>query len=378
MSAHSKLGASSMYRWSACPGSVRLSEGIEKVESEYAKEGTLAHELAALMLVAPHSAEILTPQYPPDMVEAVSTYVKTVKEDAGDNKILIEQRFDLSTIFPGCFGTADAVVYDPHSRILRVYDYKHGQGIVVEVENNPQLKYYGLGALLSTGYPCSEVELVIIQPRAYHPDGPVRRWRTSAIDMVEFSADLYDFAEKTQDPGAKLVSGSHCRFCPASGVCPELSAKALAIAQTEFKPAPSYDPEVLSETLKKVDMLEDYAKSVRAFAYAEAQHGRCPPGWKLVPKRPSRHWKPQSTIDALSETFKLKKESLIHPAELKSPAQVEKLLSKEQKKIFGDFTISISSGLALVEESDLRPSALVGAETEFSKIEADHFNQPTN
>ena len=45
--AHSKIGASSKDRWSQCPGSVRLSEGIPSISSAYAEEGTLAHSLAA-------------------------------------------------------------------------------------------------------------------------------------------------------------------------------------------------------------------------------------------------------------------------------------------------------------------------------------------
>ena len=46
--AHALLRPSSAARWIACPPSVRLCEQFEDVESEYAKEGSLAHEIAEL------------------------------------------------------------------------------------------------------------------------------------------------------------------------------------------------------------------------------------------------------------------------------------------------------------------------------------------
>ncbi len=368
---HSKIGASSMYRWSNCPGSVRMSEGIESKSSVYAEEGTLAHAYAAdLLEIGKHpsgaSAEI---------IESVMVYVETVRSDAGTNPIQVEVKFDLSNLFPGMFGTSDAVVYDPISKILRVYDYKHGSGLIVEVSSggvgNSQLMYYALGALLSTNQSCSDVELVIVQPRANHPDGPVRRFRFKSFDLVEFSADLIDAAKKTTDPNAPLVAGDWCRFCPAAGICPELGNKALRLAKQEFSPAIKYDPRALSETLSKISLLEDYAKSVREFAYAEAEHGRCPPGWKLVAKRPVRKWRDEEQV---SIHWKQVFGEAAFDYKLKSPAQIEKLmLSKGTggagKKAVANECISVSSGLTLVEESDPRPKALASAESEFSVIE---------
>jgi len=47
---HSPLGASAMYRWLPCPGSVQLAVGHNEEPSDYAKEGTDAHSLAQLCL----------------------------------------------------------------------------------------------------------------------------------------------------------------------------------------------------------------------------------------------------------------------------------------------------------------------------------------
>jgi hypothetical protein len=373
VSAHSKIGASSMHRWSKCPGSVKLSEGIESVSSKYAEEGTLAHGRAAHFLISGYHVVPPAATPNPEMDAAVDFYITTLFEDSAPytKDILVEVKFDLSQIHPGLYGTADAVFYNPETKVLYVYDFKYGQGILVEAKNNPQLMYYGLGALLSTGYPCSEVELVIVQPRAEHPDGPIRRWRTSAFNMVEFAADLKNFALATEDPTAHLVAGDHCKFCPAAGICPELSSKALSIAQQEFSPSFSYDPHKLSETLKKVDLLEDYAKSVRAFAYAEAEHGRCPPGWKLVNKRATRKWNrpPEEMVIELQRRWGLKKDQILDPPELKSPTQIEKFFEKNKKAELEELISHVSSGLTLVPEDDKRPHALSNPIDEFKKIE---------
>ena len=50
MTAHALLGASGAHRWLNCTPSARLEENYEDTTSDYAKEGTLAHELCELKL----------------------------------------------------------------------------------------------------------------------------------------------------------------------------------------------------------------------------------------------------------------------------------------------------------------------------------------
>lgn len=385
---HSALGASSMHRWDKCPGSVRLSAGIVAPTSIYAAEGTLAHEIAAECLesgttadgyigasydVEGHKIEVTE-----EMTDAVAVYLRAIRGDYAEfparPERLVEHKFHLKELHPDLYGTADCVQLDRKQKLLRVYDYKHGAGKVVEVANNPQLLYYALGALLSSGADVADVEIVIIQPRCPHSDGPVRRHKIPARELMAFSADLLAAVARTEAPDAPLAAGDHCRFCPASAICPERKRVAQETAKREFSPAAPYDPQELADTLKLLPVIEGWAESVRQFAYAEAEHGRCPPGFKLVDKRPTRKWKADDhTIEVELGKIGLAESDVYAPRKLQSPAQIEKVIGKAKKNadklaVVSGLCEAVSSGTTLVPESDNRAAVKRSAKDDFANV----------
>lgn len=370
---HSKLGASQYDRWGkslgGCPGSVRLSEGVEKTSSVYAERGTEAHTLAYHKLMGhPSSSYQLLGDESEDA--AVDMYVDYVDKLAPFTPYLVvdfEKRFDLTRYYPNLYGTADAVIYWKQTKKLNVIDYKHGAGIPVEVEENAQLMYYGLGAMHALGLPVVEIELTIVQPRCYHPNGPIRSWKTTPARLIDFVADLIDDAKATEDPNAPLNPGDHCRWCPAKAICPALKEKSLTLAAQSFTSLAPYDSQKLAATLSMLPTIETWVKGVREFAYREAEHGRPPPGWKLVDKRANRKWREDINQDNLARNLGLKQPEIFE-SKLKSPAQVEKMLSKEVKKVFDQFVTSESSGKTLVPVADKRPEAKERAVTDFDSL----------
>lgn len=373
MTTHSHIGASSMHRWMNCPGSVRLSKNLPNISSKYAEEGTLAHDIAGKRL--------LTGDWPPDcddeMKEQLQTYIDTVENDQkemGGGALSVEVSFKLDEVYPGAFGTADAVIYYPKTKFLRVYDLKYGAGVPVEVVNNVQLSYYGLGALYNMKALVDDIELVIVQPRCFHVDGPVRRWRLSPLELLEFSGDVSKYAKATENPNAPLVPGDWCRWCPAKASCPALREESMSLAKREFSEVQTYDSQALGEVLEKLPRIEEWIKGVREFAYREAEHGRPPFGWKLVQKRAYRKWKDSVTVDVLWKTFGIFNEDAVEEPKLKSPAQIEKMLSKEKKEILKQLVVQESSGTTLVMESDTRPAIAAGPQMDFTEISDDIFN----
>lgn len=384
--AHSKLGASVAHRWMNCPGSIRRCAGIEDQETIFAAEGTAAHELAekALryrsktvsafidepILVGNHKFVV-----DEEMAEAVQLYFDTVMDDYEDGDLLlIEVKFDLSEVYEGMFGTGDAALYKRRTKALKVFDYKHGKGYAVEAENNPQLAYYGVGCVKHpdlAGLPIDEVELVIVQPRAPHKDGPVRRWKTDALHLIDFMADLRAAAVATTAPDAPLVAGAWCKFCPAAGVCDALKAESLRQAEEEFGYAPpdGLTDDELASIVEKADLVQGWIKAVFQEAFNRLQAGQKVPGWKLVQKRATRKWRGEEDDLALDLQIELGlSEQQIFARKLLSPAKLEALLPKGDRKLLEQFVVKESSGTTLAREADRR------AEVQPSRSAADDFD----
>jgi hypothetical protein len=213
----------------ACPGSIRLSDGIPDQPSPYAEEGTAAHAEAARCILEQRGS--------PD--PAIQLHIDTVLSliEPGDT-LLVEHRVDLGPLRPpvAMFGTADAIVIKPRRRQLHVVDLKYGVGVQVEAENNPQTRYYGLGALLALPIDVvvDTVELVIVQPRLPHPAGLVRHEILTALELLAWGRELLAAAHRALAPEAPMVPGPWCRFCPARLTCPSRHEQALVAAQDEF------------------------------------------------------------------------------------------------------------------------------------------------
>lgn len=376
--AHSKLGASSAHRWMNCPGSVSLCEGMESKSSFAAAEGTLAHSLAEAMLTGKRLYA------PTDMCEYLLPYVDAVRAACkAKGVLLVEQRFALPQVHPACFGTADAVVWQPRKKLLHVFDLKYGAGVAVEVEDNPQLKYYALGALLSCGYPAKRVRVTIVQPRCPHPDGPVRSQEFDAIDLLDFAADLREAALATEQPNAPLTVGDWCRWCPAAGKCPAQRDNAQALARVTFsavKQPP--DPRGLSQIeigqiLDRLPIFEAWAKSVREHAYQEAENGNPPPGYKLVEKVAHRKFKDGIAPEELAQGIGVSVGELYAEPKFLGVTELEKLApgknAKERAAALEPFVIRESTGHVLVHESDKRPAvnAQAAAKLIFQPVETE-------
>jgi len=254
---HSKIGASSMYRWSRCPGSVQMCDLSEKPSSSiHAIMGTIAHEVAAFYLEKgywpiPDEFDLSMSELD-EMVKAISVYtdyIQRMKDLEPNNNFHVEHSFDMEKVYPDAFGTADFVSYNPTDKYLKVVDYKHGKGLVVEVENNTQLLYYALGAITTLNYPFRAVELVVVQPRAFHPKGPIRNWIVGVETMLDFRADLIAAAKRTEHKKPHFESGAHCFFCAAIHLCPESikakEAKRSKAMMPRFKSDPKKDFKVV-------------------------------------------------------------------------------------------------------------------------------------
>lgn len=382
---HATLGASTASRWMACPGSVHLSETIPHAPSSiHAQEGTAAHALAELCLRKTQDAGIYVGttlegvEVTDDMAEFVQVFVDYCRAIQDyDSKIFIEHQFNLAHLNPPgpMFGTADFVAYNPRTLELEVVDLKYGVGVVVDVNENKQLRYYALGAALGMKDAVEVVKMTIVQPRATHRDGAIRSETISYADLIGFTNELMDAARATTAPDAPLVPGSHCRWCRASGVCPAQRDRAQLVAQVEFgalpadvPPPPALVPtEILAEWVGKFHILDDWMTAVRATLQGKLERGEDVPGYKLVAKRANRSWVDEAHT---SQWLEARGEAAtdIYTIKLKSPAMIEKLVGKKALPV--EQTQKVSSGVTMVPSSDAREAVAYTRGEEFGVLTA--------
>mgnify|MGYP000794528161 FL=1 len=196
MRKHSILPPSASSRWLNCTPSARLEEEFEGTESEAAKEGTAAHALCEHKLkkaLRMRSKRPVSDYDSDEMEECSDAYVDFVmeqyeaaKQHCKDPIVLIEQHLDFSCYVPEGFGTGDCIIISDDR--LHIVDFKYGMGILVEAEDNPQMKLYALGALelYDALYDIKEVSMTIFQPRREH----VSTWTIPAEELKSWAENV--------------------------------------------------------------------------------------------------------------------------------------------------------------------------------------------
>lgn len=299
--AHAILSASASFRWLNCPPSAKLNAEIPDITTEYAKEGTDAHELAEykvnqlLGIKADNLAENLD-YYNQEMEDCTDSYAQYIAEQMSQYSspvVMVEQRLDFSRYVPGGFGTGDCIIVADDT--LTVVDFKYGKGVAVEAEYNPQMMLYALGALemFSILYDINEVKMVIFQPRIEN--------------ISEFSmpvSDLLNWAENELKPKAELAAkgegefcaGEHCRFCKVKATCRKRAEYNLAIAKYDFAPPDMLEDSEIEMILERADALTAWAADVKEYALSEALKGRKWDDYKVVEGRSNRKYTDEKAV----------------------------------------------------------------------------------
>ena len=358
--AHALLSASSSHRWLNCPPSARLSENYEDKSSDFATEGTDAHELCeyklkkALGQRAKNPTENLT-WYNEEMEECASGYAEYVmeliaqaKKNCADPVVLIEQRLDYSKYVTDGFGTGDCVIIADGT--LNIVDYKHGKGVEVSALDNPQMKLYALGALeiFDSIYDIENITMTIYQPR-------IANISTCSIPRDK----LIDWAEKVLKPTAELAfngkgefrCGDWCRFCKARAQCRERANANLELAKYDFIEPPLLSDDEVEEILDKIDRLVSWANDIKEYALKAALNGKQWKNRKLVEGRSVRKY----TDEAMAALAVKNAGYEPYEKKLLGITEMQKMLGKEQfNKILGDFVEKPKGKPTLVPMSDKR------------------------
>ena len=396
---HAPFAPSQAHRWTACPsGQAFLLANTDLVPADqssvYADEGTAAHALLEKALredmqpwhykghairvldegvkfvpYRPGSLEDRTFEINDDMIDAVGQaveYVKRREQEMPDADVSLERHSRMYDHRHDVGGTADIVIDLPFDT-LEVADYKHGKGILVDVEDNPQLLMYLYGIAKESGFTHERYRYTIIQPRHPHYTGPIWMEITQA-QILAFGSEIKDAVDQidylvTQNRplvDLELNAGDHCRFCPLKVVCPEIQKKAAEIAQIDFSDtpdAPSADVDY-ANVLAWAPVIEDWLKAVKGSAEAKMLAGQEIEGWKVVRRRSNRRWREDLSaveIERGACEHGVSASDLYDQPKMRSVAQVEKMIPKDRRQAFNEaLAFKAEGGLTIAPVSDRR------------------------
>lgn len=400
MGAHAPLSPSAAHRWLICPGSVVLCDGIPDEGSEFAAEGTAAHELAEGCLslgIEPNDLIHSAPAkngipFTSEMKEYVGQYVQYVRTlfSAPGAGFAVEQKVDMQDYVPDCWGTADVVGVipipeTPGQHELAVIDLKYGRGVRVDAEGNPQLLLYALGAYqqLALVYNIVRIRMVVHQPRLDHVDEDVIP--REVLDAFSARANLLAKRVEEARKASKTLpieawsdaylrpDNKACRWCRAAPACPKLAAHVSETVGIDFDdetpdaelcgpPAPA---EFFGKRMRAIPLIENWIKAVRAEVERRLLAGEPVQGFKLVQGRLGpRQWTDESAVEEyLRKTVRLRIEDA-YDLKLISPTSAEKLrkagiLGERQWTRLQTHITRVEGPPSVAPESDKREALVV-------------------
>ena len=347
-----KLRPSAASRWMACPASVHLSVGIpESPSGEAAQIGTAIHALAELCWQTEDDPK----NYINKMVEGIviseqnaefaQLHLDTIKRLENDlGRVLVEQHGTvLNTMQIQLSGTCDVVGYSVKDSIIEIVDLKTGRNFVDA--DSVQLKIYALAMMKELG-DFQTIRLTIVQPQV----GANRTHEMTLTELNEWRDNelMKSVNEIVTMNAYPTPSRDACKYCPAKLHCPALREKAYSLP---LAPTKELTESEIATWLEQGELVEAFYEELRKVATKRLEDGAAVPGWNLVPKRAIRKWVEGADLTVLPLDYEqLYKEEKI------TPAQAEKLLSKDDRHLLNDLTEKVSSGLTLakmLESSDI-------------------------
>ena len=369
MAEHSPIPPSSAHIWGApdgCPGWVAANQAyVETEEGEEAREGTAAHELGETMIKARNifsrDFTIGTPAsngvvLTDEIYESSEIYAKDVLAVMAETGIepSVENRVHAPHIHAESWGTPDT--YLTHEMRLIIWDFKHGHEKVEAFENWQAINYFhGIINELQLSPDLAarlEVEIRIVQPRAYHRDGVIRIWKTTGSTLLALGEHLRRGAAAGLGSNPPTRSGPHCKHCPGRHACSAALEGGLSLyeAARTWLPA-ELSPEALGLQLaivkrarKQLEYLESgYESQVDALVRSGVQV----PGWMTEPKFGREKWnKPVEEVLQLGDILK---HDLRKPQQAITPNAARKLGVDES--VITEYAIKPRDGTAVVPDN---------------------------
>lgn len=281
---------SALSRVMACAASYRLGQAYPDTPSGPAAiEGNEAHEWARQVLVG---GTPLTDIPDEEMRHAVEMYTNVAgsyidgQTDGG-----VEEKLSGSFGGQGMRGTPD--VWSLRRADLTVVDLKYGY-LPVEVRTAWQLVAYA--CMLQDSIRAVEtINIIIVQPRASHPDGPVRRHSFDAPRLAEYRRQIDNAVLRAQRPNSLAMPGPCCYRCPAILGCTAnsvavMGAMDVAIVGEDVAPNDNAVAYQFEQLKRAAGLIKNRLAAEEEYITGVLEGGGVFPGYTLAPGQSRLEW----------------------------------------------------------------------------------------
>ena len=370
--AHAKLSASASHRWLNCTASPGYEAQFPRGTSEYAEEGTLAHEFCEVigrstfeLIDNENAAERVSllqqhERYDPEMLRTAQFYADRLLDISREYEttpaVFFEVQVGLGEWIPEGFGTCDCCMIGGDT--LHIIDYKHGKGVKVEAEDNSQMRLYALGALAKFrpiyGDAIKRVITEIIQPRISEEQNTEE---LTTAELLAWGESIKPTAQAAYTgEGAEFRAGDWCRFCAGRAQCRARAAGYTALEEfAAMRPKDNKlsDAEI-ADLLTRGEGIAKWYEELQAYARDALLDGHTIDGWKVVAGRSTRQFTDQ---DAALRALELAgyDQAVLYERRPLTLAALEKQVGKEAfAEVCGAYITKPPGSPTLVEASDKR------------------------
>jgi hypothetical protein len=378
---HAILSWSGAHIWLKCAPSARFQEQIPEENSIYSEEGTLAHDLGALILdyyigTFAGREDDFTNEYNAKYLEVYNWYINNYPQEdpkglsdamcehaqgyalfvfSIGGKILVEETLDLSRFAPLSWGTGDGLNFFPV--VIYVNDFKYGAGKRVYADENDQLMGYALGAYLRAvemGYDPHTVVMNIIQPRMSSEPSSAQ---ISVTDLLEWAAVVVAPMAKLAiaGQGAFVPGETQCQFCKARTVCAAFYGKFGEA--WNLQDGRVITAEQRAFVLTYGDALINYIKAMKGDAIKRLKAREVIPGFKLIGTLGDRRFTDEIAVATVLTDMGYTIDQVFKPSQIKGITELEALLKKKAfNEVLGPYIIRPEGNPKLVSEDHKSPA----------------------
>jgi uncharacterized protein DUF2800 len=291
---------STFERLTKCPASHRLSQKARELgqvaheTSPESERGLTIHKAYELQS-ADGLSDSDTADYQAIMAQREAITAQWLPNGQPVKRIAEERLWLHRGLRPVLSGKVDELLIASDRALL--FDVKTGRGQVDPPTTNVQLRVYA--ALVRVRWPELEsVTVAILSPLRRHE---MHTYMGSELDAIrdEILATLADL-----DLESAPRTGEHCRYCPASLICPARREETQALVRVAQELPTGADAARLLETVLRVEAV---CSEIRDFYKAQLEADpACVLGWRLVFS--VRRWipDPAAALERLIEEFSIR------------------------------------------------------------------------